>query len=459
MVAAAGALGSSLTVAAVLAGPSEYRLPIALYALYIVVISWMPLRYVPAALLTVAVLVPTKYLLPTETLAGTLSPPLVGGVVFAVRAWANARPGRPSRFPVLVTGGLTAWLLVGSAASISRSTSIAWSLSFIVLVIGVSLALSHTHDAVDPLQKTWFALGLFVAAFAALETYVLHDNPVFRHVFEHPNNGRPILQEWSVYRATTTLGHPLVNGLFLATVLPVATARFLRHRSLRAACAVALLMLGLAATGSRGSIAAGVIGTCVVLAVRRAEPGRIRSVSYLRVLAACGVGLALAVVAASTFLGDRSGSTEGAVSTEYRKQAFDTGTALVRAHAVAGSGPGTAIIVARQAEGKVRQTELGGALENSWLELAVAIGPVGLALVALLCSEALRRAIAIGSGAVAGSLVAYVVAAAGFNFLESQRPLHLFLGLLVGCALSLHLDDIDGATPYPSAHDTDEVMA
>ena len=75
-------------------------------------------------------------------------------------------------------------------------------------------------------------------------------------------------------------------------------------------------------------------------------------------------------------------------------------------------------------------------LENSWLELAVAIGWPGLSMV--VAAITLIAVTSAGRNAeCAAALAFYVIAAAGFNLLEANMPAHIVLGMLLAIAMPL----------------------
>jgi O-antigen ligase len=434
--AAAGILGG------LLATRSPYAVPALWYLSYALIVAVMPLQYVPALMLAVFVLIPVKFL-PVPTLFATsIGPNLLAAVIFALRCRVRLR-GRPvqpvGKTVAIVSIGTVGWLALATIQSSARGTSFLWSLSFCVLALGVAYSTRFIPQAAAELERAWLALGGVVAAYAVLEAFVLHANPVFGSFYEHTTAGRPVLQVWSVYRATTTLGHPLVNGLFLACTFPIAVGWAANRRSLGTAALAALVLAGVAATGSRGALLAAVIGGGVALAIRLPAGGRVTAISPLRLAVACVVGLALLAGAGSVFLGGRQDSEEGRISSDYRSQALTRGMQLIRADPLFGSGPGTAY---RASAGQLGilpgDPSAGGALENSWLELAVAAGLVGLVLVLVLLAEAVRAALAAGNGGVLGALVAFVASAASFNWLEGYRGGHVLLGLLLGLAFVAH---------------------
>jgi O-antigen ligase len=446
-VVALGLAGGAATIGLALFSESPLSVPALVYATYAVFLFAVPVRWVPCVLLLVFVLLPIKYLPVPAALSGAWGPNLVGALVLGLRTtWGFGR-ARPWPWPALAAA-LGIWLVLSSAAASAPFTSLSWSVSFGVLAIGVAAALRGRDDAARLLESGWLALAAFVAAFAVVEAFVLHGNPLFGRYYENPENSRAVVQLWSVYRATTTLGHPLVNGVFLACAVPIALNWTARRRSYGSVALTALILLGLISTGSRGAVIAAALGGMVALAVRTSGRGAFGAVSPKRIVAGCLVGVLIIVSAGSLYLNGREDSEEGRISAGYRQAALQRGFELVREQPVFGSGPGTAYIASADQLGIARgQGDLGGALENSWLELAVATGLTGMLLVLALIGEAARRALAAGDGAVLGALAAYLGAAANFNWLEAYPGGHLILGLLMGWALARPARGSPGSDP------------
>ncbi len=444
---------------AIVTVPSEYTLALTFYLLYIVALFIAPLRYAPAILLSVWVLVPIKYLPVPPILATAAGPNIVGIVVVCIRAWAHSQHSgilwvsrRGHRRDVLATpkvllSALVVWLVISLALSQDKVTSLAWTLSFALLAVGCALVVRAVPASVRPLRATWVTLAAGVGLFAMVEVLLLKTNPVFGSYFAHPPGAsRPLTQVWSVYRATTSLGHPLINGLFLAVSVPLCVQALLRRPSFRAVCTFALTLGGLFVTGSRGAMIAAVVGAAAVLLLDHSAPRRTenkRSIRVERALASIGVAVTIVVLASGAYLNGRSETREGQVSTAYRQESLGRAVSLVGTHAIVGVGPGGAFRAAAPQAGAA----VGGALENSWLELAVALGVPGFGLVLWLVGHGATRAVRSADGALAGAYCAFFIAASTFNWLEAERGGHLLFGLLLGWAYTGGLTAVGVASP------------
>lgn len=435
LVALLGAAGITL-LGLLLAIDSEWSAPSLLLLAYVLVALLLPVHYVPPLMLAVFVLLPVRYFDIPGPLAA-LGPNVFVALILLLRlAPTLQRSSREQRVLAALVAAASAWLLLASLRSVVPSTSFTWTVSFVVLALGVALAVSRMPASIEPIRVAWLVLAALVAGLAIVEVVVLRNNPIYGDVYALNPNGRPLEQVWSVYRATTTLGHPLVNGLFLACGVVLAAQQVLLRPGLLGGVLLALILTGLLLTASRGPLAAAVIGVALLIAVGSRPMDRLRQLSTARLALLALVGV-LALGAASTVVTESGrDSLEARESLTYRQDVVPVALGLARARPLTGFGPGTAGVVSAAALG-YRPGEFGGAIENSWLELLVAIGVPGAFLVLALLADALRRAITTGAGVVLGLLATFAVAAAGFNWLEASRGGHLLLGLLLGWAFTL----------------------
>lgn len=442
-------MASAAFIGVVVTIPSVYTVPLALYAAYALVLCMIPLRLVPAALLVVWVLIPMKYLPVPDIMARTLGPNIVGVGVLSVRAGIRlAFPGpkgeathkRPSlRIPPTLLA-LTAWFCICLAGTGFQGRSLAWTASMVVLTVLLALCIQAVPEAVKPLATTWCVLAALVGAVAVVETFILKQNPLYGAFYALPTGDvRPLTQVWSVYRATTTLGHPLVNSLFMAMSLPMLCQAILkRHAREKAIVLSCFVVGGLIAAGSRGAVGAAAVGGMATFVVHGFVSQRGRSVWLARIVTASLALLTVLLLANVPYLTERSGSGEGRASTEYRGDALRAAPHLVLASPLFGVGPGAAE--------KVRN------LENSWLEWAVALGLPGFVILAWVLADAGIRALRARDEALVGTLTVLVIGAAGFNFLEGHHAGHLTLGLVLGWAYAAprgHFLHSTGASDVP----------
>ena len=292
------------------------------------------------------------------------------------------------------------------------------------LSLGAAAAAVGLVASVSPvlvLAPALLALAAGLGVYAVVEAYVLGANPFLEAAASL--GGKNVQQVWAVYRATTTLGHPLENAAFFALGATLALATAVRTGSraygLAAVCAIA----GLAATGSRGPTAALLVGVLWVLV---AQAGR---VPRLRIGALAAV-LVLAAGAALVVQAGRSGSAEADSSSQYRAFTAQQGIDTVRDHPWLGVGAGAS---------SVAKLEQGGSLatlsyENGWLEAAVSNGVPFLALLICLFVVALvtawrRRHVEAGA-----ALAVAMIVMGNSNVLEGSRQGLIRFGFLLGLA-------------------------
>ena len=392
----------------------------------------LPVHWLPSLALALYALVPTKWVLP-EVFA-TLSPSALVLVVWAVRVLDRHRVAKAVHvrrsglvMQLAVVAGV--WLLLSAVTSSERGASVGWVLSF-GLVVLLPAALGWLDPRAGHLViRVLAALGGALGTFACIETWVLQANPLLAGVYATGRSGDAFTQIWGVYRATTTLGHPLLNGAFFAVALPVAAGLFLASRQRRWLFASVATAGGLAATSARGAAVAAVAGAAVTMLLHLRARG-----TAARPLAASLLALvALALVALVPFT-QRATDDEGASSAAYRLRILEPGLRLAAEDPVTGLGAGSAAYIKGKdpslLEGLSREASIPSlSFENSWLELLIGAGVPGLllvvALLLVLAGTAGRRL-----PGPAGGIVAWMVVAASFNLLDGHRPAHMLLGAL-----------------------------
>lgn len=384
----------------------------------IVVLVRLPLRLVPAVCLVLFALVPAQYL-PTHD--GTVSPTLGAAIILLMRFVVGG--GRIRIDGVLALWGVASTLLViATLASPLPLSSLAWSFNALVLVLALSLVVRELPGAAETVVRTWIGLGGALGAYALLEL-ALRQNPLMGWLYRDD----PSIQGgWSIYRATTTLGHPLINGVFFAVAAVLGLAALAASPSRRTAALTLLSMAGVVASGSRGALLA--LGVGVVLVLLRTA----LRINSGRVLTALLLLCCVVAIPAVLWVGQRSSTDEGAGSNAVRAETLRDGLVLWQQKWLLGAGPGISDTLKRQMS--IGDSRRG--IENSWLQLAVSLGAVGIAVAVLLVVVALvvsRRSVLPAIGA---ALIVYVVSVTSFNLIESVRPALVMLGLLLGVALA-----------------------
>lgn len=398
---------------------------IAAGAVGIAVLLLLPRVVLPSLALALYALLPLDFL-PIPDTALTLSPSLVVVVVWMLRLRREEPTLRADADGRLWTAGTVvvgALLLVTSLHGDHLKTGLGWSLAFVVHVLLVAAGLRRERERARALVvTTWAALAGGLGAYAVLEVLVLQANPVLTATTALGGEG--VEQVWAVYRATTTLGHPLENAAFFALGGVLALARAVRSGSWAYGAAVLGAVAGLAATGSRGPSAALLVGVLWILA---AEAGR---VPRRRLLALAGALLLAASAALVVQLG-RSGSAEADSSTRYRSATAQQALDEIGSSPWLGVGAGASSVV--KAEGGGSLADLS--YENGWLEAAISNGVPFLVLLIAAFGLAMvaawrRRHVAAGAG-----IAVAVIVMGSSNVLEGSREGLLRFGLLFGLAL------------------------
>jgi O-antigen ligase len=305
-----------------------------------------------------------------------------------------------------------------------------WSLSFVALVIGPIVAAFYDPDGLKIALRTWILLASLCGSYAGVEAFVLHRNPLFDWAYHSAPS--PLIQQWGVYRATSTLGHPLTNAAFFSTAIPLAIGIGMkeRHTGGKYIFAVIPCSIGLLATASRAASLGAIIGTAfTLLLLFQARDDRHRGL-----LRFCLVLLAFSAVTllASGGLVERTTSAEANTSYAYRSESFQAGKQLLAASPITGFGPGLGDLAKLR---YVNDGHLQAGLENSWMEIAVGSGIPGLLLVISLVTLALRRNVRRKEWGLCGALTVYLFTAATSALLEQQQPYLLLFGLLLAASL------------------------
>jgi O-antigen ligase len=230
-------------------------------------------------------------------------------------------------------------------------------------------------------------------------------------------------QPWDTYRATTTLGHPEVNGLVFAAAAVLALSEWLKQtaRSSLAITRLILLLGALVASGTRGAMVAfGVGAVTVVIATRlpqRLQRRRLVGVLILVIVVGASVSAILA----------RSATPEGRTSARGRLDVPAQTVAAMRDTSLLGAGPGQS---ERYRASKLFDTRY--ALESSYAGLAVSVGLVGL----LLFLATVGVYVALGfrtfeSSGEAAALLTILLAAATFNLVDSVPGMLILMSMFM----------------------------
>lgn len=383
----------------------------------------LPIRLLPTLALVAFLVYPVGYL-DVGWLLTLLNPSAVILILWTLRGSWGSIGRRRSRLVVIPLLVLVAICCVSWVQSTAPSRSLEWMVGFILLV--VFPVLSRATVGLGLVIRAWMWLAGAWGLIALVEARVFGGNPLYGEIYARSVDN-PLIQHWSVYRATTSLGHPLLNAAFLAIGVAIALSLLVRgEKSLGIWVCLAGASVGVVATGSRSGILAVVVAFVFVLLVGLARRETFSRATGIGVLL---VGLALAVVLA---FGDivfaRSDSWEASDSTSGRQLLFDGGVSAAIERWILGWGPNATSVPARQIFGRS-----SGNFENSWLETAISLGVLGLAAFAAVLLLSIASALANGRLGVAAALVVYVTCASSFNLLYGYPQALVLLSLLL-CA-------------------------
>jgi len=298
--------------------------------------------------------------------------------------------------------------------SLNPLRSFLWVAVFILACVLPSLRARRADPRTTAaLVWSWLGVGLALSLAAIVES-IAGFNPLARYY--------SLDQHWSVYRVTTLLGHPLMNGTFFAMTACLALFTALKKDAARTVATSTFVLASIAAalSGSRSGVYALVVGLVVGLVIllwSRRVSGTTKTVATALALFA-----ALAIPNLPIFAA-RAGSAEAAASSVYRSSVLRLTKRLFVSHPFFGGGPGTSAILANRAGASLP-------LESGILGSLVSLGLVGCVGVGLfllvLALSAARR----GRLEALTPLVAFLVAGAAFPLWETNPSTWVLVGLV-----------------------------
>ena len=404
----------------------------------------LPLWLLPSVSLWLFALLPLGYLIGVQSYFGRFWSPAVLVLAVWVLRLSFGTGRRAFVRSLRWTVPLAVLLVALSVVSVSDFRSVNWvAVLFVTVALPTALIATVDDRTSSTLLRAWFALGIALSLVAVLES-LLESNPLSPYYnFD---------QHWAVYRVTTTLGHPLLNGTFFAVTACVAAFAALRRDTPRGAafCCFALSALAAGLTGSRSGVYALVCGLGVGLLVMLVS-GR---TSIANKLLGIVIGVtALVVLPALPTIAGRASSAEGVASGLYRDQSLKLAGKLIAEHPVLGWGPGTSAIAVARSGAHLP-------LENAVLGTVVSVGIVGgiglLFLAVLVFLRSGRGGRPDGIGAVA----AFVVAGSAFPLWEPNPATFILIGFILvatraSVAVAAHSlvtpTSADRLVPQPSA--------
>lgn len=384
----------------------------------------VPVRHLPLIALGVTFLVPTETTVLPHVLQGSALG-LVPIVVWLVRAPRRADAPVPLQFLACMLG---VWFVLSEAyAPLHTHRGSEWLLTATIALVAMVLATPAGLDR-RRLRSLYLGLATVLGAYALLEGFVLHHNPLFAGLFDH-NLWWKTRRYSASYRVTTLLGHPLFNGLVFSSAAVLAASELVERRRIQlpALLRFAVLVGATDATRSRGAAIALALGILFVILFSRGGGASWRTRRL--VLSVCAV---LAAVVLVYGLQARDESREGQSSAQTRITVIKRASEALSRVEPFGAGPG-------ESDAFRKAQQLPGweiDLENSYAELVVSLGIVG----ALLLTGLLVGVVVVGlkRGPPAGeaaALLTIMVSMAGFNAIEGHKPVLILISLLAAAIL------------------------
>lgn len=445
--ASAAAL-TGLVILALLLGVDEpsYGLALALplVAVFAIAMFTVPVQVIPAALVAVLALVPTR-LIPGSGPFNVLPPlALLMGVwvlrrvLLGQRGPRTAIAGPPARLgPRLAVYAtslvLAGWFAVSAVDAGGGETEVGWSLAFVLSAL-VPLLVFDAREEMTHVRTVLLVVGAIAGANILVEM-VLGMSPLYG-LF-----GSARTFEFSVYRAQGAFSHPLFAGAFLAIPALLGIGTWLTSGRRWPLVCGALAAAGVLATVSRGSIAAIGVGVAVAVVVAPFFVGWRHITRWFVLIALSGVG-ALVVLNFGPLV-ERSSSIESQLSAGVRERAIQVALDASAYSGWLGTGPGTSGQTGRLFDSIV--------IENSLLQLLMSIGIPGLVLFLLFAGTLVWCAWARGDLGVGLAVIGYIVAISGFNSLDAVRNMHIVIGFLVLLAVHDSTDPLPRPSPASTA--------
>ncbi|MFC5338935.1 hypothetical protein [Leucobacter denitrificans] len=336
---------------------SNYLLP----SVAMVVFAFFPITYLPIDL---------------GFPRGTVTPTVAIISVWLIRLISSRRieDQRMAKLPAVLAILVLTLLVVLSDEPIFSAI---WSATVVVLlIIPVLLADRIEARTALALRKAWMGTALILSFAALFETFT-RINPLANfYTFD---------QHWSVHRVMTSLGHPLMNGLFFGMSSVFLGLWAIRERKLAPGVVAIISAVATASTASRSGVIGLAVGALAGLIVLL---GLSQTSVMTKTFGVAFFAVIGAIIWMNPVLQERLGSDEAAGSTEYRSGlAFQQAQALYETNQMLGVGPGVA---SRQIF-----DETGLLLENAMMGSLSSLGLLGvgmlLVVLATMAVSALRR--------------------------------------------------------------------
>jgi O-antigen ligase len=369
----------------------------------------IPRWILPSIALALFALVPAAYLPIPPLLGRYFSPSVICMALWVLLGLGHVRVSGKAVATIIAT---TIWALAATMVSTDVSYSLVWCATvFIVLLF--PMFMHGDRRTLSAISTTWQVLALVLAIAAIAESLARYSPLSAAYSFR---------QHWSVYRVTTTLGHPLMNSVFFAVSATIVLGLLLRKRtrtrlamsSFAGSCVAVVL------TGSRSGLVALLVGLgAVVLFV--AFTGLATRGS--KALAAIGVGAMVVVVPMLPIVAQRAGSDEASGSSGVRAMIYDATWKIIQQSPLVGTGPGTSFIVGFA-------TGIEYPIESAVLGSLVSVGFIGTAWLSVLVLSVVVRAVRHKKPEIVGAVAAFIVGGFAFPLWEQIPASLIILGVL-----------------------------
>lgn len=391
--------------------------------LFVTLLLVIPRWSLPSLALLLFTLVPVGYMPSVPPIIGRYLSPAI--VVLAIWLGREIHAGRVQRrvLPAAWLGAFLLLLLLSATSALWSSDAgrtLLWTLTLGLAFLGpAAMSTRPSQRARRYLTSTWLVLGVAVGLMAIVEG--LTKTTFLAELYANPSGvGIGVNQNWSSVRATTTLGHPLMNGTFLACTAGFGFIHAFSSRNLFALVAGVVATAGAVFTVSRSAVAGLIAGLVVGSVIMLCSKQMSFSKKFIWSVLAAAVGVSAVT---SPLLSERAASAEGTSSAEVRAVLLHRAFEISGSDGFTGSGAGTSQLRATQAG-------LSLSIENSYGGLLVSIGLVGLALFFAvlfgLCVSAVRR----NRPDIAAAVVTFSVTVAAFPLIDNVPTALILLGLL-----------------------------
>ena len=340
-----------------------------------------------------------------------LSPASLVLLVFVLKNLNSIVPMR-----ILFVSPLILVLIYLGANSDNVQRSLGWSYTLSLLLVSITLNFQSKLVNYKFLIDTLFAISIVLIIYAILEV-IIGSNPIF--------NNYPLYwgrySSWGQYRITTSLGHPINNGLYFSFYfLLLATLPLAENRKRIRISILFLLFICTLLSGSRSGVLALFIGIAVLAIYNYLNGIRSRRVAiwlpFLPIL------LLILFPAYSKFL-SRNVSFEGKQSAAYRFKVITDIWQQLPYIPAEGFGPGLG-------SAGFRTIGFRTILESGIGQLLVGLGVTLTLLIVFITLTSLIR-LSLNKKSKVHLYVPWAVVFFTTNFINDNLPFIVFLAVLI----------------------------